>query len=255
MVWRIIKERTYFTLNLGENIGDGYQLENIKSDCNLQKASLITSAVWMIWKARCCLTLIGSQWDPYWIAIQILDHQREYIHNANFHKEVFFLHCLNFLYAYHYLFTNASWIPGNQISGANLVIIRANKTIVIACYTRIQANTILEAKFCAVEVGFKVAEQWGINLCLIFRDCRDLKQVLSEEMCDNASRFRERILHAKARYDIDNKLIINIPHSQNKTTNQLVVEERRSHVLSLVYQGLDLPRWLMKAIKQDGFCF
>jgi len=66
-------------LNTGENISDGYWLENIKTDQNLQKASLITFLAWLIWKARCCLIFKGSQWDPYWIAMQILDHQGNYI--------------------------------------------------------------------------------------------------------------------------------------------------------------------------------
>lgn len=55
MVWWFIEERTCVFFVLRDNIVVGFWLENIKTTKNFLKASIITTTVWFIWKARCYL--------------------------------------------------------------------------------------------------------------------------------------------------------------------------------------------------------
>lgn len=99
-----------------------------------------------------------------------------------------------------------------KFGGDGFIIIRVSKRVVIAGYTRIETNSIVEAKLCAAEVGLKAVEAWGISICTIFMDCKGLKQAPSEARCDNSWRFNDRIMHAKSKYYLENKHVI-IPHS------------------------------------------
>lgn len=41
----------------------------------------------------------------------------------------------------------------------------------------IEANSIVEDKLWAMEVGLKVAEDWGMDIRFIFTDCKNLTQM------------------------------------------------------------------------------
>lgn len=67
-----------------------------------------------------------------------------------------------------------------QTGGADFVVTRANKKIVVAGAIRIKANSIVEVELYTVEVVLKVAVEQRLNIFIIFIDCRRLKQILSE---------------------------------------------------------------------------
>lgn len=76
-----------------------------------------------------------------------------------------------------------------------------------------------------------MADSWGLRLCSIFTDCRNLQKAFDQANNDINWRCKQLVVSLKASYNLNNITFVVIP----RAWNDLAIKGRDSHRLSLYY--------------------
>lgn len=142
-----------------------------------------------------------------------------------------------------------------SVRGSSFVITDAHKKIVVIGCIRIEDDSAIEVEQHAINIVLKVVAEWRMNITIIFTDCIRAKQVLQQDINDNAWRIDQQISDLKCTHDVNNINIDVIPRDWDILANKLAAQGRHSHGISFNHLGLDLPRWSMKSAKNYGLYF
>lgn len=182
-------------------------------------------------------------------------HVKEFSRTTNLQVGSFLINHFNPNLPHIYLFTDANWPAATSTRGLGFAVINSHKCVLIAGCKRIDAESSLEAKMKALEMGIMLAVDWCLRIHTTFIDCLGIKIILNDGRGNNTWREIQTITRLKQILVLQNPEIAVIPRIWNTLADRLAVQGRTSHTISLFHQGLDFPRWLMKATKIAGFTF
>lgn len=115
--------------------------------------------------------------------------------------------------------------------------------------------TSIEAESIAVDLGFKMAKIWNLNIAIIFIDCIDVQHLFTQTRLDVPNNLKLNFATIKHDQDLRYIAVEVIPRDWNHLADKLTAHGRSRHDISLYHQGYDLSRWLMKEAKKLNYCF
>ncbi|XP_039125466.1 uncharacterized protein LOC120261592 [Dioscorea cayenensis subsp. rotundata] len=217
--------------------------------------AVIASASWFLWKNRCDKIFRGYSVSSLVIVARAFSHAKEFsfahadklgsrliLNNFSFRDGLF-------------LFVASQWNEASEVGNVGFFCVSSNLSVMLAGAGPIQARSAEDADLLAICTAIQASVDAGLSLTHCFITGPGSSRIISQSYTLDC-RIQSWINSFNFILQGANRPSIHlIPKSWASPAYKLASLASSLHMLSLFFQGRELPRWVMKDFSREGFIF